>query len=474
MPVIVGGAAALAIVASMDALLCARLVAAAGDARQDGNRLLLRFGLANMASACVGGITGGYNIGASLANRVFGARTPLSVLVNAAAIAVTAFWLFPLIAHLPRVALSAVIMVVAVQHVDPWSKRLFWRLVSGAGRRRGVLVVDAAVVLLVTGLSVMVNIVLAVFAGVAIAVAMFLVRMSRSTVRRLYRGDIMHSRKARTSAEMETLERNGGAILVMELQGPLFFGSAERLAEQVQAMSRDTAYLVLDLNRVTEIDSTGAEIMLQLQAERRHAGSRFFVAFAKASEAAARLSELGAVQALRETFDDADRALERAEDDLLRDLLGEPAPGTELALRQVGMLANFSDDEIGILAQHLARTSHQKGETVFRQGDPGERLFMIVCGCASAYLQRPGSADIRLATFAPGALFGELALLDAGPRSATVVADEELICHTLGTDAFASVSATSPALAIKLLAGIGRELGGRLRRANAMIDQLEA
>ena len=471
---IVGGAAALAIVASIDALLCARLVAGAEDARTNGDRLLVRFGLANMTSACVGGITSGFNIGASLANRTFGGRTPLSVLVNAAAIAVTAFALFPLIAYLPRVVLSAVIMVVAMQHVDPWSKRLFAHFVSGAGGRRGVLVVDLAVVLLVTGLSVAVNIVLAVFAGVAIAVCMFVVRMSRSTVRRTYRGDIMHSRKARISAEMETLEQHGGAIMVMELQGPLFFGTAEKLTNQVHAMSRDIAYLVLDLNRVSEIDSTGAEILLQLQAERRHAGVRFLVSSAKTSEAAARLLELGARNALRETFEDADRALEHAEDDLLREKLGERAPGTELSLRQVGVLANFSGDEIDLLATHLVRTSHEKGELVFRQDAPGDALFMIVRGSASAYLHRPGTADIRLAVFAPGALFGELALLDAGLRSATVIADEALVCHALSKDEFARLSANSPALAIKLLTGIARELAGRLRRANVMIDQLEA
>ena len=337
-------------------------------------------------------------------------------------------------------------------------------------------VVDAAVVLLVTVLSVMVNIVLAVFAGVAIAVAMFLVRMSRSTMRRLYRGDIMHSRKARTSAEMETLERNGGAILVMELQGPLFFGSAERLADQVQAMSRDTAYLVLDLNRVTEIDSTGAEILLQLQADATACGRPGSSSRSpgrrrrrRASASSAPCRRCGRRSMTPTGRSNGPRTISCATCWANR----RPEPSWRCGRSACWRI--FPTTKSRVLAQHLIRTSHQKGETVFRQGDPGERLFMIVRGCASAYLQRPGSADIRLATFAPGALFGELALLDAGPRSATVVADEELVCHALGKDAFASAvgrcrlrspSSSSPASA--------RELGGRLRRANAMIDQLEA
>ena len=62
----------------------------------------------------------------------------------------------------------------------------------------------------------------------------------------------------------------------------------------------------------------------------------------------------------------------------------------------------------------------------------------------------------------------------AGPRSATVVADEEVICYVLSASDFAALSDTAPTVAIKLLAGLGRELSARLRRANKTIHQLES
>jgi sulfate permease, SulP family len=96
-----------------------------------------------------------------------------------------------------------------------------------------------------------------------------------------------------------------------------------------------------------------------------------------------------------------------------------------------------------------------------------------VQGRASVYLQQPDGA-IRLATFAPGTIFGHLAILDAGPRSATVVADEDVVCHVLSGSDFAALSDAAPAVAIKLLAGLGRELSLRLRRANKTIHQLES
>ena len=95
-PTIIGGAMALASIASIDALLCAKLATAPGEGRRDGDRLLLRLGVGSLAAACAGGITGGINIGASIINRTFGGRTRLSVLINAAALLVASVLLVSL------------------------------------------------------------------------------------------------------------------------------------------------------------------------------------------------------------------------------------------------------------------------------------------------------------------------------------------------------------------------------------------
>jgi CRP-like cAMP-binding protein len=82
-------------------------------------------------------------------------------------------------------------------------------------------------------------------------------------------------------------------------------------------------------------------------------------------------------------------------------------------------------------------------------------------------------ANIRLATFSPGTVFGELAILDRQARSATVVADEDLVCYALTTADYAALAEKQPSIAIQLIAAIGRELSGRLRSANRTIHQLE-
>jgi CRP-like cAMP-binding protein len=125
------------------------------------------------------------------------------------------------------------------------------------------------------------------------------------------------------------------------------------------------------------------------------------------------------------------------------------------------------------LKARLTRVAHAKGGVIFHQGDSGTELFIVTKGTASAYIRHPGGRDVRLVTFAPGTVFGELAILDAGPRSASIIADDDFVAYALSQSQLAALSHESPVVAIKLLVNLARELSARLRRANRMIDQLE-
>ena len=475
-PTIVAGALALAIIASIDAFLCARLLAKPGDPKIDGDRLLLRLGVANTLAAGLGGITGGLNVGPSRDNREFGGRTPKSAMVNAAVLLVTLVLLFPVLSYLPCVALSAVIMVLAIEHIDPWTVQLAKRAVLRSASRKAML--DLAVIVLVAVLSVAVDIVLAVLLGVAIAALLFLVRMSRSVIRRSYRCTGVRSRRARPVPEMEALARSGSRILAFELQGALFFGSVEKLAGEIAAQSaQDTRDVILDLRRITEIDSTGARILLDINTELGTRGIRLLLSAAQPSEPAAQqLAESGVLDAIGKdrVFRDLDRAIEWAEDDLLSAESGAAPAQVELPLAETSLVAGFSAQEVATVEKHVERTVYEAGRVIFREGDPGSELYIVARGSASAYLRPASGGDLRLVTFAQGTVFGELAILDAGPRSATVSTEGELVCYVLSGNDFASLSSKSPAVAIKVLANLGRQLSLRLRDANRTIQQLEA
>ena len=139
---------------------------------------------------------------------------------------------------------------------------------------------DLVVVVVVAVLSITLNIVLAVFVGVAIAIALFVLRMSGSVTRRSYRCGAIHSRRSRLAPERIFLEEAGEAILVMELQGALFFGTGETLLSAVEAeLRRNTSCVILDLRRLTDIDSTGANALLELKTTLAQQEKEFLLAF---------------------------------------------------------------------------------------------------------------------------------------------------------------------------------------------------
>jgi sulfate permease, SulP family len=467
--VILPSALALAVIASIDALLCAKLTSQPGELRAGDDGLLIRLGIANAVSASFGGITSGINIGPSLANRAFGGRSWLSVAVNAAVVLAAATLLFPLLAYMPRAVLSAVIMVIAIQHIDPWTKQLAARLIKSGTPQRGAIALDLGVSLFVSVLSIAVNVVLAVFIGIALAVLLFVVRMSRSNIRRLYRCDSVRSRRWRDPAELEVLHVQGASVLVIELQGALFFGSADRLAQIVDNETAGaTSAVLLELRRITEIDSTGARILGDIDAALGARGVKLALVLSGRTETAARLADIFQRDRF---FPDIDRAIEWAEDELLRK--AETGTSAELPLQRVPLLSDFTAPQIEQLRGWLEPVAWPAGHVVFRHGDPGSSLYLVTRGRASVHLLHD-DGDIRLVTFAVGAVFGELALLDRGPRSATVTVDDDLRGFGLSDASFGALCQKQPDIAIKLLSALGRELSVRIRHANMTIQQLES
>lgn len=477
LPVLVLGAASVAMVASLDAVLCARLIATDSGHKFDGNRELVRLGVGNMVAAGFGGIANGINLASSFANHRSGGRTALSILVHAVVILFVVQVLSPLIAYVPRVVISAALVVVAINLVDRWTLQILHKLATREVAVMSSTMLDLVVILLVATVAIVMNLFFAVALGVAITILFFLVRMSRSVIRRAYRCDAVHSRKTRTPERMQILARHGGRILVLELEGPLFFGTAEKLAAYIEnALSGNVAYVVIDLNRVNEVDSTGAHIIVQLHDRITKQGRHLLMSSVGEDSRLARLfRDMGVTAALtrNRVFADLDRAIEWAEDHLILSELGDAQERDEFPFGQLDVFAGMNDDELSIMSAMLTRHVYRKGDIVFKQGDEGRELYIIAKGSASARLRLPGNGrETRLITFAAGTVFGEIALLDQEARSATIEADDDLVCYVLDHAAFEILAREHPQAAIKVLSNLGRELGARLRRANRTIMEL--
>ena len=479
LPALTGAALSLAVVASLDTLLCAKTMDGVTGRKAAGSQELLRLGLANAIAAGFGSLLAGINLGSSMANHRAGGRTALSATVAALTILVFALFAGPLIALLPRVVIAGTLVIVAFELVDRWSLRLLRELVSRRTADWRMPAFDLFVVVLVATVTIALNLMAAVAVGVAIAVASFLLRMSRSVIRRSYRGNVVRSHRTRAPALMELLASEGRRIVVFELDGPLFFGTAEDLANRVEAILREDAFVViLDLRRVNDIDSTGGRILAQVGDRIRREKKHLLVSHAEAHPAVARaLRALGGHAAVgpAAVFPDTDAALEHAENLVIEALRVEAAEGEELPVNRLPAFEGLTDEDCAVAAALLVRHCYCAGEVVVKEGNQDRSLFFIAKGTASVKIDVGGpNRSKRLATFSPGTVFGEVALLDKQPRSATVTADEDLVCYELSEDGFHALTTRHPRIAIHLLMNIGAELSRRLRRSTATVSQLES
>lgn len=139
------------------------------------------------------------------------------------------------------------------------------------------------------------------------------------------------------------------------------------------------------------------------------------------------------------------------------------------ALRECRLFAGLDEPSIAAVAAALRPRRFRRGETIFHSGDPGDALFVVRDGRVKITLPADdGSEPAILTTIGPGGFFGELAVLDGAPRSATAVAIEPVEAHVLRRDAFDTLIDTQPSLRRSLLAA----LAGEIRRITAQVEDL--
>ncbi len=138
---------------------------------------------------------------------------------------------------------------------------------------------------------------------------------------------------------------------------------------------------------------------------------------------------------------------------------GEPAR----VLAGVPLFAGLDRVALAKLAAHFERVRFEPGETVFREGDPGDAFYVVLGGTFSDFVGAPDSGvDRRLATRGPGSTFGDIALLSNRPRSTTVRADVAAEALRLERGRFLGLVAQEPAVALAIAA----TLSERVWRAN--------
>ncbi|MDX2233606.1 MAG: glutaminase A [Hyphomonadaceae bacterium] len=295
-------------------------------------------------------------------------------------------------------------------------------------------------------------------------------------VRSVRRGDSLRSKRRRNAHERAVLDRRGADIVVAEAQGALFFASAERLVRRLRAACADARFLILDLRRVFAADTAAARLIAGLDADLDAAGKLLFIIHGDARRFSGPFSAMLLENDRAGVFAERDEALEWCEDKLIAGDAPAPRAQPTFSLARLDLFAGLSAEDIHLVESVARPFSFEAGQHILREGEPGRLLFVIARGRASVRLNMTVDGvtrSVRVAVVEPGAAVGEMALLDGGPRSADVVADERVVCYGFGVEELRAGLAARPHILPVILANLARDLAERLRGANAHIRALE-
>ena len=461
----------LGVIGSMESLMSSVAIDNIRGTRHDSKRELLGQGIGNIIASFFGSLFAAGSIPRSIANIKAGGRNRVSGAYCSLLILFIFILLAPLIGKIPLSVFAAIIIYVGINLFDRNTLRLFKVLQKPGQVRRDVFAI-LLVNIGVATITISVNLVWAVFIGLAISTVYFILKMGTSVIRREYTSDLICSNKIRSRQQIAYLNGHKSKIKVFELHGPIFFGSADRLAHILEAKMVEANYCVLDMKQITEIDITGANILVRLHKIFERQNKCLLISHIHTNRVMWEFLEISGVK--REIpnnrfFLNTDLALEWAENELL-DQLCEGDTCRHYQIRELDIFADFSQDELEKIETLLVKGTCNKDEMLIKEGDTDRDLYILTSGSVSVKIDLPFSnAERRLFTYDAGVVFGEMALLDGKPRSASVQAEEESEIYRLSFNSFEKLLDQNPKTAAKLMKNLALVISDRLRiRSNEL------
>ncbi|MGZ3585050.1 MAG: Crp/Fnr family transcriptional regulator [Ktedonobacterales bacterium] len=163
-----------------------------------------------------------------------------------------------------------------------------------------------------------------------------------------------------------------------------------------------------------------------------------------------------------------DRDVQHTSDDAETRSARSTATSVATPLDKVPLFAGLDPEALRDLTGVMKRRSFRAGEIIFHRDDPGQVLYMLREGKVKIYLTSQDGQEVALAIFGPGDYFGELALLDGQPRSASAVAIEPAETFSLQRSDFINAVLRHPRIAVQVMNVLSR----RLRQTDAMVEDL--
>lgn len=263
---LIGPAFTIALLGAIESLLSAVVADGMAGTRHDSNQELIGQGIANIFSPLFGGFASTGAIARTATNIRNGATSPLSGVAHALTLVLIVLLLAPLASQIPLCALSAILFVVAYNMSEA---HRFLHLVRTAPKP------DVTVLLITFLLTVFSDLAIAVNIGVMLAALLFMKRMADAVNIEQQAHDVLKD-------EMENADFVLPAdTVIYAMEGPFFFGAAERLESALENIHSHTATLVLRMKQVPIIDATGLQTLSDLLDNCRRHKTRLMICEAR-------------------------------------------------------------------------------------------------------------------------------------------------------------------------------------------------
>jgi SulP family sulfate permease len=436
----------------------------------DSNRELIGEGLGNMVSSFFGGISGCGSISRSLASYNYGSTNAFSKISGSIFALSILMYLHPVVSLIPRVVLAGMLIMLSVYAIDSWIiKQLKLMLTSDKLQRRES-AINVGLVATVVITMITVGIFEAVGIGIAASVFFFVLKMKKNVILREYSGTRIRSYVERTEKEISYLVRNGRRIKIIELQGTFFFGTADALIEKISYLNIEMIkYIIIDFRRITGIDTTGARVINLLKKIAADQDRRLLISDLDKTD-----SNYSIIYDAGICYDSLEDAMAWVENDIISQNSRYDYLKDGIALKDIDSLAALTASEHAIIEKNFKKEYFKNNQTVFREGNPGDKVYYIVKGKAHIFVKGKKMQQLqRMKTLCPGTIFGEMALITGKKRSATVISDNDLVCYTVDRKTFDSLTRRYPKLGYKILTSISMELAKRIRVTNDIVSQLK-
>ncbi|MBO5870607.1 MAG: STAS domain-containing protein [Clostridia bacterium] len=251
----------IAILAAIESLLSCVVADNMVNSRHNSNAELMAQGAGNIASVLFGGIPATGAIARTAANAKNEGRTPIAGMVHAVVLLLVLLFLMPYAGLIPMPTIAAILFMVAY-NMSEWKR--FVRVIKTAPKS------DIAVMVITFALTVIFDLVIAIEVGLVMAFVLFMKRMSDET--KIVGWQKIDTDDVNGSIEYKHIPDD---VKVFEIEGPLFFGSADKIADIIA--DDNTEYIILRMRAVTALDSTAMNALESLHEKCEEKGIRLIL-----------------------------------------------------------------------------------------------------------------------------------------------------------------------------------------------------